>query len=111
MPQISGELLFPPDVPDFTGARVTFRIEDTGMQDVSAAVHHEEVMQDMAYAPRVAFNMNVPEARSQTLTLSVHVDIDHSGSITRGDFITTQAFPVLRDGDRFAILSVPLEQV
>lgn len=111
MPQVTGTLVFPPDTADFTGARITFRVEDTGMQDVSAAVHHEAVMQDVAYAPRIVFNLTVPEARSQTLTLSVHVDMDHSGSVTRGDFITTQAFPVLREHAGDDRLQIPLEQV
>lgn len=111
MPQISGTLVFPPDVADFTGARVVFRVEDTGVQDASAVVHHETVMQDVAYAPRMVFNLTVPDTQSGSLSLSVHVDMDHSGNITRGDFITTQSLPVLREHGRDDLVTIPLEQV
>ena len=111
MPQISGELIFPPNIEDFTGARIVFKVEDTGMPDASAAVHYEAIVDDVAYAPRYAFNLTVPESSSQTLTFSAHVDIDHSGNITRGDYLTTQSYPVLRDDRGVDILSVQLERV
>lgn len=111
MPQISGELIFPSDTQDFTGARVLFRVEDTGLQDVAAAVHHETLLHDVAFAPRLAFNLDVPPANSNGLTLFVHVDMDHSANITRGDYITAQSYPVMRDTNDLDIISVELERV
>jgi len=60
----------------------------------------------------LSFELRVPAVdETGSYVVSAHADLDSDGAVSRGDFITTQSYPVLSFGhpDRAEILLKPVQ--
>jgi uncharacterized lipoprotein YbaY len=102
-PLVSGEIQFdqPPHLP--SGVKAYVRLLDVSMADAPSRLIAEQVLTDISQKansgqsiPFVLYG-TLPDERG-SYTISVLVDLDGDGKISRGDFITMQSYPVLTFG-------------
>src|SRR5689334_9359633 len=96
---ISGTLEFN-DVRQPAGnVTVHVRVEEASRADAPAAVVAQLVLRGVevaAAAPPLQFELHdIPTVPSGRYVLRAHADVDGDGRITRGDYISTQSYPVL----------------
>jgi uncharacterized lipoprotein YbaY len=101
---VSGEIVFGLPVPeDLSKAIVYVRLEDTSLADVPSRVVSEQRLmrlpERLTSTGTVPFNLHAwrPDPKS-TYSVSVHVDVDRDGKVSRGDYINTESYPVLTFG-------------
>jgi hypothetical protein len=78
------------------GAPVIVQIRDTAMQDVSSTIMAETlgtVEQVSDTEPFAIAEVDCPQQGAMP-TVWVHVDVDRDGRVSKGDYITTQSYPV-----------------
>ncbi len=100
---LSGEIVFPAPPPSLAGATVYVRLQDTSLADGLARLIAEQVLTNLG--DRAAASGSLPyflhaniEDQRARLTVSVHVDLDGDGAISRGDYLSTTSIPVLTRG-------------
>ena len=109
-PPVRGEVRFEAGAPPFGGATAYVRLEDVTAADAPAVVVAEEVLRDVAFDPEADDNVTfvleggAPDPRA-SYSVRVHVDLDGDGEVSRGDFISTESYPVLTYGypDRVSV--------
>ena len=93
-----------------SNAKAYVQLLDVGAADASSRVIAEQVLTDISQKassgqsiPFVLYGA-IPDERG-SYTISVHVDVDGDGKISRGDYITMQSYPVLTFGypDRVSV--------
>jgi putative lipoprotein len=100
--RISGEIVFPPNAPSGTAARVLLELRDVSMQDEASVVLAKMVLRKVAVGPnaRVPFEFMAPTADSgRLLSMRVQVDMDNEGSSATGDLLSTVAISVPVSGE------------
>ena len=100
-PLVNGKIVFGETPPAFEGATVYVRLEDTALMDAPSRVLTEETLKDVSYngAGSIDFTLDgeLPTDKTgMSYTVSAHVSMDGSKDIAKGDYITKQAYPVLR---------------
>src|SRR5215212_4418238 len=81
------------------GATVIVQIRDTSYQDVASKTIAETRVISRACAPGEALaraSLSVEPGGSPNVW--VHVDVDESGDVSEGDYITMQSYPVRGGG-------------
>lgn len=102
-PVVKGEIKFAGKPELRTSAKTYVRLLDTSLADGPAKVVAEQVIEHIAGSlgkgEKVAFVLepNSIDERS-TYTVSVLVDLDGDGKISKGDYISMQSYPVLTHG-------------
>ena len=102
-PVVKGEIKFAgkPELP--TAAKTYVRLLDTSLADAAAKVVAEQVIEhsagSLSKGAKVAFVLepNSIDERG-SYSVSVLVDIDGDGKISKGDYISMQSYPVLTYG-------------
>ena len=102
-PVVKGEIVFAtkPDLP--ASAKAYVRLLDTSLADAPSPVVAEQVIEHVARSlskgEKVAFVLepNSIDERD-TYYVSVLVDLDGDGKISKGDYISMQSYPVLTFG-------------
>jgi hypothetical protein len=95
MTDIRGQIVFEGDAPFLETGRVHVFLEDTTYADASAII----VRHDVLAAGALVFEMTGLTVEPQRVyTIRVLVDLDGDGRVSRGDFITTESYPVLTRG-------------
>jgi uncharacterized lipoprotein YbaY len=86
-----------PDLP--ASAKAYVRLLNTSMADAPSAVVAEQVIDHLRKDEKVTFRLepNAIDERA-TYTVSVLVDLDGDGKISKGDYISMQSYPVLTFG-------------
>jgi hypothetical protein len=82
------------------GARVIVQIRDTALQDVAATTIAEKRVtsrKSAAGEPLARAHMKFEKSGGYP-TVWVHVDVDESGEVSKGDYITMQSYPVREGG-------------
>ncbi|MGH6689971.1 MAG: YbaY family lipoprotein [Gammaproteobacteria bacterium] len=99
---VEGEIHFPPDAV-FAGATVHVRLLDATVADGPSRTVAEQTIPNVSH-PRgaggtVAFAVRGSglDARARYV-VRVHVDVDGDGRVSRGDYISTESYPVLTLG-------------
>jgi uncharacterized lipoprotein YbaY len=95
-------VVIPPDGPEGEAIRIVIEVRDVSLADAPSRVVAQEQLEHVAVHPndRLAFALEVPESEpSAALSLRVHVDMDGSGRVSRGDLLTTSSQPVPPVGD------------
>lgn len=100
-PLVNGKIIFAGDAPHFENGTVTVRLEDTALMDMPSKVLVEEVLENVSYdgAGSIDFTLDgeLPtDKQGMSYTVSAHVSLSDSDEIEKGDYITKQAYPVLR---------------
>ena len=80
---------FPP------GSPLKVELRDTSMQDVPAIV----VKQVHASVPKAADTTSMPVTLEVATvpdgtTLWAHIDVDHDGRVSKGDFVSVESYPI-----------------
>ena len=77
------------------GSRVIVQLLDTTYADAPAAVLVEDVGMTVASdSPVIHTAVVEPIEVGGAATVRVHVDVDGDGEVSRGDFVTTQSYPL-----------------
>lgn len=99
---VEGEIHFPPDAV-FAGATVHVRLLDATVADAPSRTVAEQTIPNVSH-PRgaggtVAFAVRGSglEARARYV-VRVHVDVGGDGTVSRGDYVSTESYPVLTLG-------------
>lgn len=82
------------------GAPVIVQVRDAGLQDEAATTIAEKRATSRASGPGEPFarvQMSVETSGGYPIVW-VHVDVDESGDVSQGDFITMQSYPVREGG-------------
>jgi putative lipoprotein len=99
-PIVQGQVQFEPDAPAFANATIRVRLEDVTLADAPARVVAEQVIPGVSHVGRsgaaVPFSLESTEGLDERAryNLRVHVDIDGTGRVTPGDFVTQESYPV-----------------
>ena len=100
---LSGKIVFEADTHAFEGAVVHIRVEDVTRVDATAVRVAEKVLQPVSHpagstrGPEFQMPVHLPDPTAH-YSVRVHVDVDGDGQVSRGDFISTQSYPVLTRG-------------
>jgi uncharacterized lipoprotein YbaY len=100
---VEGEIRFPPDVEPFVGATLRVRLLDATFADGPARTVAEQTIRDVSHSGgperTIAFALRGEglDARARYV-VRVHVDVDDDGRVSRGDYISTESYPVLTFG-------------
>lgn len=97
--KVTGRVAFGSDARFFSGATVRVRLEDVSRADASARTLAEQVIRDVSYTPGgasdVPFVLHVERlSERRAYSVRVHVDLDGDGDIKRGDYVSTESYPV-----------------
>ena len=101
--QVTGQIVLPDSAVPPGAARVIVQIEDVSRADAPSIVIAEESLENVELSPgrTVPFILTVPTDildASKHYSVRAHIDISGSGTVDRGDFVSTQSHPVLTRG-------------
>lgn len=86
-----------------SNATVRVRVQDTSRSDAAASTVAEEVIRGVSIVPGaqgIPFTVRgIPQNAGARYSVRVHVDVDGSGAVTRGDYVSTQSHPVPATGE------------
>lgn len=100
---LEGEITFAKTGTSFSGATAYIRLEDVSQADAASKIVSEQVVKDISHQQGGEEKVQV-SLQSQTLDerasyiVSVHVDVDGDGQISKGDYINMNSYPVLTFG-------------
>jgi uncharacterized lipoprotein YbaY len=103
---IAGELRFREPPPDLRNATVRVRLQDVSRADASAETVAEQTIEGPSIQPdgdggTVQFALEAPELDvRRSYSLVAHVDLNGTGEIEPGDFLTMESVPVERSSER-----------
>lgn len=100
---VHGEIELPPDAPKFTPARILVELEDVSRADAPSRVVASRQLEagSLSGSDVIPFVLEVPTDaldESNDYSLRAHLDLNGSGRIERGDYITMQSYPVITRG-------------
>lgn len=108
---IHGVLHVPGEVPH-RAARLVVRVLDAGRADAASEVIAENVIRDAHLSSNIPFEVSVPKnIVGPSYILQVHVDLAGTGNFSPGDYLTTQAYPILRAAGPDEDLDVNLTKI
>jgi uncharacterized lipoprotein YbaY len=98
---IKGRAVFPPGERSGAAARVVVRVEDVSVADAPSTTVAQNVLDKVrlpsAEGDSLPFEIRVPKSAldpKRRYSVRIHVDVDGTGTITTGDFLSTRAYPV-----------------
>ena len=95
---VSGSIKFQDVNEPAFNVTVYVRVQETGRVDASAVTVAEQVLRGVNIVPGVepiSFEvLGIPKNPSARYTVRVHADADDDGRVSRGDYISTQSYPV-----------------
>jgi hypothetical protein len=114
-PLVIGSITLGPEVREFDGVTVYVRLEDVSRADAGATPIAEQVLKDVSHRAGAEKSLDfalygAPPVQGADYNVSVHVDVDGDGEISRGDYITVESYPVLTHGTPECV-RVRLEEV
>ena len=107
---VHGRIVLPPGDRPKRAARVVARIEDVSRADAPARTIADQVQEGVvlpqAEDKPLRFRIEVPadsmDARSH-YSVRVHIDVAGTGTVTRGDFVSTKSHPVLLEQEETTV--------
>jgi putative lipoprotein len=109
---VSGTLVLPADAPRTTAASVLVEVRDVSLADAPSRVAGDQVQAGVAVGPNahIPFRVEVPAVDLRRVyALRAHVSLGGGHDrVAAGDYLTTQAHPVLTRGAPDKLLVVPL---
>jgi uncharacterized lipoprotein YbaY len=99
---VSGEIVFGADAQPFSGATAFVRVDDVSLMDVPTTMISQQVIENVAYNPNspipfAVFGLKPSDDRAR-LQLSVHISMNGSEGIEKGDYMTMESYPVVTQG-------------
>jgi uncharacterized lipoprotein YbaY len=90
--------------PELSGATVYIRLEDTSLADAASQIVSKQVLADPAeHVTSEGIPFALPGGQTdfnprRRYSVSVHIDMDSSGDVSYGDYISMESNPVLTFG-------------
>ena len=94
---LTGNIILPSTTPLITVKHIQIEVRDVSLMDVPSELLAERRLNDVQLKPNgeIRFQMSIPEAkRGRTFSIRVHINVDGSGQIKPGDFLTTVSLPI-----------------
>jgi uncharacterized lipoprotein YbaY len=95
---INGTIAFPDVREPAPNVPVYVRVEDTPFADAPASTVAELVLRGVNIvpgAPPIPFTIHgIPQNARAHYAIRVHADVDGNGAVGRGDYVSTQSYPV-----------------
>ena len=112
---IKGEIKFEDHAASFTNATIHVYLENVSVADASSEVVGYYERKNVSYPDNkskiLSFEVAGRELNDrESYVIRVHIDIKGAGSVSRGDFITMQSYPVATFGHP-CLISVLVKQV
>jgi len=100
---VQGQIVLPATEPGADKADVIVQVEDVSRADAPSIVISEYRKRHVRLTPGevLPFKIKVPADRiepNHSYSVRAHIDVSGSGEVEKGDFITTQSYPVLTRG-------------
>lgn len=101
---VRGRIALPPEIPLERARAVRIQVEDTSRLDAPSIVVAEQCLEDidLESAAEVPYCVDVPDDAVEVgkrYSVRVHVDVNGTGDVTTGDYVSTAAYPVLAGDD------------
>jgi uncharacterized lipoprotein YbaY len=102
-PLVSGSIILGGEVGSFAGVTVYVRLEDISRADAPAVLMAEHALEGVSHQAGTEDSLDfalygLPPAEGADCNVSVHVDVDGDGEVSRGDYITVESYPVITRG-------------
>lgn len=99
---VHGRVVLPPEIPHERAGTVRVQVEEVGRLDAPSTVVAEQRIDDVDIeaSSEVPFALEVPAGLGgpgQHYSVRVHIDVTGSGAVTKGDYVSTAAYPVMTD--------------
>lgn len=94
---VQGRVRFETGAPDFERAQLRVRLEEVSRADAGAQVLAEQIVDITRPAGDSLPYTLIGEVTLEpggAYTVRAHIDMDRTGAVTRGDFISTQSYPI-----------------
>jgi uncharacterized lipoprotein YbaY len=97
-PLVSGSVILGGEVGSFSGATVYVRLEDVSRADAAAVLLAEQVLEGVSHRAGAEDSLEFAlygrrPAEGTDCNVSVHVDVDGDGEVSRGDYVTVESYP------------------
>ena len=93
---LSGTIEFKDVKEPASNATVHVRVQETGRSDAPAVTVAEAVLRNVNIVPRAQSTpfivRGIPRNARAHYSVRVHVDVDGSGVVSRGDYVSTQSY-------------------
>lgn len=98
-PLVTGSIILGREVREFAGATVYVRLEDVSRADTIAVLIGEQVLDKVSHRAGTEETLDFAvygelPTESGDYNVSVHIDLDGDGQVSRSDYITVESFPV-----------------
>ena len=111
---LSGTIEFQDVKESASNATIHVRVQETGRSDAPAVTVAEAVLRSVDIVPggkSMPFTVRgIPRNARKRYSVRVHVDVDGSGVVSRGDYVSTQSHPVETAGDS-AVMKIAVRPV
>jgi uncharacterized lipoprotein YbaY len=111
---ISGTIEFQNVREVLNNVTIHVRVQDTSRADAAASTVAEQVLKGVSIAPGappIPFTVqDIPQNPGVQHVVRVHADVDGSGIVRRGDYVSTQSHPV-RTSDPAATVKIVAREV
>jgi uncharacterized lipoprotein YbaY len=99
---VHGRVVLPPEIPHERAGTVRVQVEDVSRLDAPSTVVAEQRIEDVDIeaSSEVPFALEVPAGPGgpgRHYSVRVHIDVTVSGEVTKGDYVSTAAYPVLAE--------------
>jgi uncharacterized lipoprotein YbaY len=97
---LAGDIVFEGATPAIKNATVRIQLHDVSRADAPSRIVAEQVLRNISLLPGnanvISFALDWPLELNlrASYILRAHVDMDGSGKVAAGDFVTTQSYPV-----------------
>lgn len=100
---LKGEITFAKTGTSFSGVTAYIRLEDVSQADTASRIVAQQVIEDISHQQgeeekiQVSLECQIVNERASYI-VSVHVDVDGDGQVSKGDYINMESYPVLTFG-------------
>jgi uncharacterized lipoprotein YbaY len=101
---VRGRIALPPEIPAEKARAVVVQVEDVSRMDAPSEVLAQQRFEnvDLEEGGELPFEVQVPADlvdQRRRYSMRVHVDVNGTGNVTKGDYVSTASYPVLTEGD------------
>jgi uncharacterized lipoprotein YbaY len=100
---VQGEILIEETAQSFVSATAYVRLEDVSCIDDSSRIIGQQIIQNVSHTVGTPERLEIRlygqiSDEKASYAVSVHIDVDNDGQVSRGDYISMESYPVLTFG-------------